>query len=123
MVDEFQRLGFKHETKKLLVRFHFQDDGLSIEAFLKKDFIGWKLLEARVAKDESVVHIADVFDEEMMVGKELVEVDGPNLSTDGNNHEALMRQKAGESGLPIGLPLRCQMQRWPRAKVCISSAV
>ena len=123
MVDEFQRLGFKHETKKLLVRFHFQDDGLSIEAFLKKDFIGWKLLEARVAKDESVVHIADVFDEEMMVGKELVEVDGPNLSTDGNNHEALMRQKAGESGLPIGLPLRCRMQRWPRAKVCISSAV
>jgi hypothetical protein len=89
----------------------------------KKDFIGWKLLEARVAKDESVVHIADVFDEEMMVGKELVEVDGPNLSTDGNNHEALMRQKAGESGLPIGLPLRCRMQRWPRAKVCISSAV
>jgi len=88
VVDEFQRLGFKHETKKLLVRFHFQDDGLSIEAFLKKDFIGWKLLEARVAKDESVVHIADVFDEEMMVGKELVEVDGPNLSTDGNNHEA-----------------------------------
>ena len=45
---------FKHETKKLLVRFRFQDDGLSTEAFVKKDFIGWKLLEARVAKDESV---------------------------------------------------------------------
>ena len=63
MADEFQRLGFKHETKKLLVRFRFQEDGLSIEAFVKTDFIGWKLLEARVAKDESVVHIADVFDE------------------------------------------------------------
>jgi hypothetical protein len=63
VVDEFHRLGFKHETKKLLVRSGFQNDRFSIEAFVKKDFIGWKLLEARVAKDESVVHIADVFDE------------------------------------------------------------
>ena len=37
--------------------------------------------------------------------------------------ETTMRQRAGESGLPIGLPLHCRMQRWPRAKVCISSTV
>ena len=87
----------------------------------KKDFIGWKLLEARVAKNESVVHIADVFDEEMMVGKELSWL--KLMDQICSLMETTMRQRAGESGLPIGLPLRCRMQHWPRAKLCISSAV
>ena len=34
-----------------------------------------------------------------------------------------MRQSAGDSGLPIGLPLRCRMHRWPNANVCMSNAV
>ena len=34
-----------------------------------------------------------------------------------------MRQRAGDSGLPIGLPLRCRMQRWHRANVCMLKAV
>ena len=72
----------------------------------KKDFIGWKLLEARVAKNESVVHIADVFDEEMMVGKELSWL--KLMDQICSLMETTMRQRAGESGLPIGLPLRCR---------------
>ena len=68
-----------------------------------------------------LIHIADVFDEGMMVGKELSWL--KLMDQICSLMETTMRQRAGESGLPIGLPLRCWMQRWPRAKVCISSAV
>ena len=42
-VDEFQRLGFKHETEKFLVWFGFKDDGFSIEAFVQQYLIWWKV--------------------------------------------------------------------------------
>ena len=31
--------------------------------------------------------------------------------------ETTMRQSAGESGLPMGLPRHCRMHFWPRANV------
>ena len=30
--------------------------------------------------------------------------------------DTTMRQSAGDSGLPIGLPRRCRMQRWPNQR-------
>ena len=33
-----------------------------------------------------------------------------------------MKQSAGDSGLPIGLPLHCRMHFWPRANVCMFNA-
>ena len=37
--------------------------------------------------------------------------------------DTTMRLKAGERGLPIGLPRSWDTHRWPRQNVCISSAV
>ena len=61
-VDEFQRLGFKHETEKFLVWLSFEDDGFSIEAFVEKDFVWGKLLETRVSKNEAIVDVSNMFD-------------------------------------------------------------
>ena len=36
--------------------------------------------------------------------------------------ETTTRQRAGESGLPIGLPRHCRMHFWPKANVCIFKA-
>lgn len=41
-----------------MVRFSFEDDWLSVET---------EVLEASIAKNESIVNIADVFDEKVMV--------------------------------------------------------
>ena len=76
-------------------------------------------MKAGITENELIVNVADVFDEKVMVGKYLFEVSGPICSL----METPMRQSAGDSGLPIGLPLRCRMQRWPNAKVCIFNAV
>ena len=87
-VDEFQGFCFEHEAEEFLVWFGFKDDGLAIETFVQKDLIWREMLKPRVSKDESIVNISDVFDEEVMVGKDLFEVDGPDLLTDRNDHEA-----------------------------------
>ena len=86
-VDELQRLGFKQETEKFLVWFSFKDDGFSIESFIEKDFVWGKLPETRVSKNEAIVDVSNVFDKKVMVGKDLFEVDGPYLFTDGDDHE------------------------------------
>ena len=86
-VDELQRLGFKHEPEKFLVWFSFKDDGFSIEAFIEKDFVWGKLPETRVSENEAIVDVSNVFDKKVMVGKDLFEVDGPYLFTDGDNHK------------------------------------
>ena len=36
--------------------------------------------------------------------------------------ETTIKHKAGERGLPIGLPLRWRMHFWPRANVCMLRA-
>ena len=54
---------FKHEAKKFLVRFSFENDGFAVETIIKKDFIWCKCSEAFVTKDETVVDISDVADE------------------------------------------------------------
>ena len=71
IVNQLKRSCFEHETKEFLVGFGFKGDRLSIETFVQKDFIWRQVLKARVTKDESIVHVADVFDEKMMIGKEL----------------------------------------------------
>ena len=45
-------------------------------------------MKTAVTKDQSIVDIADGFDEEVVVGEDGFEVDGPNLFADGNHHEA-----------------------------------
>jgi hypothetical protein len=57
-----------------LIRFGFKNDGLSIEAVIKKDFIRWKILETRVSKDETVVNVSDVSDEQVVIGQDLLEI-------------------------------------------------
>ena len=54
-LDEFERIGFKHETKEFLVRFSFKDNGFPIEAVVQEDFIRWQGLDVRVAKNETIV--------------------------------------------------------------------
>jgi hypothetical protein len=54
-------------------------------------------LKARVTKDESIVHVADVFDEKVCLKL---------MDQICSLMETTMRQSAGDSGLPIGLPLR-----------------
>ena len=78
-IDEFEWVGFKHEAQELLVRFRF---------ICFPSSRGWKILKTPVTKDQSIVDIADVFDEEVVVGEDGFEVDGPNLFADGNHHEA-----------------------------------
>ena len=86
-IDQLEWFGFKHEAKELLIWFSFKDDGFSIKTIIEEDFIWGKFDEAFVSKDETVVDIADVADEQVMVGKKLVEGNGPDLFTDGNHHQ------------------------------------
>jgi hypothetical protein len=67
VVDEFQRFGFEHEAKELLIGFSFKDNWFSINACVQKDFVGWELLKTSIAKNESVVNVADMFNEGVMV--------------------------------------------------------
>ena len=85
------RLSFKND----------KNDGFSIEAFIEQDFVWLKILGPRISKDEPVVNVADMFDKQIMIGQHLFEIDGPNLFT-----WRTTRHKAGESGLPMGLPRR-----------------
>ena len=93
MVYEFQRFGFKHEAKELLIGFSFENDRFAIEPFVEKDFIGWELLKSGIAKDEPAVHVANLFDKEVMIREDLFEVYGPNLFIDGYHHKAECRRK------------------------------
>jgi len=81
------RSSLQDKAEKFLIGFSFKNDGLSIETFTKQNFIWWKVLEAGIAKDESVVDVSDMFDEQIVVGQHLFEIDGPNLFTDGDNHQ------------------------------------
>ena len=47
-----------------------------------------KVCEAFVSKYQTIVNIADMPDEQMMVGEGLAKGTGPNLFTDGNDHKA-----------------------------------
>ena len=88
LVDQLQWFCFKHEAKKLLVRFRLENDGFSVESFVQEDFIWCECSEAFVSKYESIVYIADVSNEQMMIGEKLMEGNRPNLFTDGDYHKA-----------------------------------
>jgi hypothetical protein len=45
-------------------------------------------LESSISKDESIVNVADVSDEQVVIGQNLFEIHWPNLFTDGDNHQA-----------------------------------
>ena len=79
LINQLERFCFKHEAKKFLVWFCLEDDGFSVESIIKKNFIWSKVSEAFVSKDEAIVDVADVTDEQMVVGKELMECNGPDL--------------------------------------------
>ena len=87
MIYQFQWFGFEHEAKKFLIRFSFENDGFSVETIIQEDFIWCKCSEAFVTKDETVVDISDVTDEKVVVGEKLIEGNGPNLFTDGDDHQ------------------------------------
>ena len=87
-VDEFKRIGFKHETKEFLVRLSVQDYGFAIEAIVQQDFIWWQVTEARVSQDETIVNIANVANGKMVILKDGFEIGCPDLFTDGYNDKA-----------------------------------
>ena len=88
LIYQLQGFCFEHKPKEFLVRFSLEDDGFAIEAIVKKNFIWCKVCEAFVSKYQTIVNIADVSDEQMMVGEGLAKGTGPNLFTDGNDHKA-----------------------------------
>ena len=88
LIDHLQRLGFDHKSQKFLVRFSLKNDGFSIETIVKKDFIRCHFCKAFVTKDQTIVNITDVPNEQMVVGYDVAKGVGPNLLADGNNHEA-----------------------------------
>ena len=88
LIDQFEQFGFQHKAQKFLVRLSLRYDGFAVEAIVKEDFVWWQVCETCVTKDQPVVHIPDVANEKVVVGEDLFEVDGPNLFTNGNDHEA-----------------------------------
>ena len=75
-----------YKPKKFLIRFSLEDDGFSVESIVEKNFIGCQLCEAFVTKDQTIVNIPDVSNEQMMVRQDLAKGIGPNLLTDGDDH-------------------------------------
>ena len=51
-IDEFERIGFKHETEEFLVRFGLEHNWFAIEAIIKEDFIWWQIAETSIAQNE-----------------------------------------------------------------------
>ena len=69
-IDEFERIvvsSFKHETEELLVRFSLGHSWLAIEAFIEEDFVWWQVTETSVAQNQTVVDIADVSNEQVVI--------------------------------------------------------
>ena len=91
LIDQLQWFCLQRETEEFLIRFGFEDDGFPVETFIKQHFIWWEASKARIPKHEAVVHISDVANEQVVIGKDLFEVDGPNLFANGDNHEAECR--------------------------------
>ena len=102
LIDQLEWFGFQHEAKEFLVWFSFKNDGFAIETIIEEYFIGSKISKLSVTKNQAVVNVADMSDEEVMVGEKLVESDGPDqiCSLMGTT----IKHNAGERGLPIGLP-------------------
>ena len=69
---------------------------------MRRNFIRCHFCKAFVTKDQTIVNITDVPNEQMVVGYDVAKGVGPNLLADGNHHE----HNAGERGLPMGLPRR-----------------
>ena len=96
-VDEFERICFEHEAQELLVRLGFKHNWLAIEAIIEEDVKWWEITKVMVAKNQAVVHIPDVADEEVMVCETLFEINGPICSL----MDTTMRHSAGDKGLPM----------------------
>ena len=52
------------------------------------------MLKSFVTKNQPVVNIPDVRDEQAVIGQRLLEVDGQNLLAEGHNHKAQGRRWA-----------------------------
>ena len=87
LIDQLQWFRFEHEAKKFLVRFSFKNDGFAIKPIVKQDFVWCEFSEAFLSEDETIVDVSDMADEQVVVGKKLMEGDGPNLFTDGDDHQ------------------------------------
>ena len=74
-IDKFERIGFKHETEEFLIRFSLEHNGFAIEAIIKEDFIWGQVAETSIAQDETVVNVADVSNEKVVILKDGLEVD------------------------------------------------
>ena len=74
-IDEFERIGFKHETEEFLVRFSLEHNWFAIEAIIKEDFIWWQVAETSITQNETVVNVADVSNEKVVILKDGLEVD------------------------------------------------
>ena len=71
LINQLQGFCFEHKPKKFLVRFCLEDDGFSVEAVVQENFIWCKFSEAFVTKDQTIVNISDVSNEQMMIGEDL----------------------------------------------------
>ena len=72
-VNEFEGICFQHKSQEILVRFCFEHNWFSVEAFIKDNFIRGKITKATVCKDQTVVHVANVSDEEVVVCENFLE--------------------------------------------------
>ena len=86
--DQFQGIGFKHETQKFLVRFGLKDNGFSVETIVQQNFIWGQHVDLGVTQDQAIVHIANVANKKVMVGEDGFETGGPHLFADGHHNEA-----------------------------------
>ena len=82
LIDQLEWFGFQHEAKEFLIWFCFKN-----ETIIEEYFIGSKISKSSVTKHQAVVDVADMSDEEVMVGEKLVESDGPDLFADRYHHQ------------------------------------
>ena len=85
-----------------MIGFSFEDDGFSIETFIEQDLVWCEVFETDISKDESVVDVSNMFDEQVVLERICLKLMDQICSL----MEITIQQSAGDKGLPIGLPRR-----------------
>ena len=62
-VDKFQWFRLQHDAQRFLVRFGFQYDWATTEAFIQEHLVGHHIFQSFVAKNQPVVDLPDVTNE------------------------------------------------------------
>ena len=100
-VDEFERICFKHKIPGILGPVLFQAQ-LDLRRSLHQGELHMvEDTQASIAKDQAVVHIPDVPDEEVVW---FVRTSLKLMDQICSLMDTTIKHKAGDNGLPIGLP-------------------